>query len=93
MAALRIGVVGDYTPEFHSHPQTNHAIRRAAQSLGESVEISWVRTDTVPTEDPGSALSAYDALWAAPGSPYRSFAGALAGIGFARQRMWPFVGT
>lgn len=32
-------------------------------------------------------------LWAAPGSPYKSFDGMLKGIEFARSRDWPFLGT
>ena len=38
-------------------------------------------------------LERFDGLFASPGSPYRSFAGMLRGIEFARSRNWPFVGT
>jgi CTP synthase (UTP-ammonia lyase) len=38
-------------------------------------------------------LAQYDALWASPGSPYKSMAGMLRGIEFARTRGWPFVAT
>src|SRR5256884_6393265 len=32
-------------------------------------------------------------MWAAPGTPYKSFDGMLKGIEFARRRDWPFLGT
>ena len=38
-------------------------------------------------------LAGYDALWCSPGSPYRSTAGAQAGIRHARERGVPFLGT
>jgi len=41
----------------------------------------------------GKTLRQYDALWCAPGSPYKSMAGALRAIRFARERGWPFLGT
>jgi CTP synthase (UTP-ammonia lyase) len=51
-----------------------------------------VATDTVAAGGTG-ALAAFDGLWAAPGSPYRSLEGALAGVRFARERGVPFFGT
>jgi CTP synthase (UTP-ammonia lyase) len=38
-------------------------------------------------------LESFDGIWAAPGSPYKSFDGMLKGIEFARTRDWPFLGT
>jgi CTP synthase (UTP-ammonia lyase) len=43
--------------------------------------------------DAGARLTAYDAVWCAPGSPYLSLDGALAGIRFARENAVPFIGT
>ena len=39
------------------------------------------------------ALGTSDGLWAAPGAPYRSLEGGLAGFRFAREWGVPFVGT
>ncbi len=38
-------------------------------------------------------LAAYDGLWIAPASPYRSMEGALGAIRYARERGVPLVGT
>lgn len=86
---LRIAVVGDYNPEFVSHPATSNALHLAAESLGLSVGVDWIATTEVDEE----RLTHYDAQWAAPGGPYRSFEGALRAIRFARERGKLFVGT
>ena len=90
---LRIGVIGDFNPEFHSHPATNRAIERAAAKLAVGVAVEWVPTPSLVGQDVEAILSPYDGLWLAPGSPYASMPGALRGACFARTRGWPFTGT
>lgn len=85
----RIAVVGDYNPQFESHPATTEALQLAGRSLGREVTVEWVPTPEVSLE----RLHGFDAMWAAPGAPYKSFRGMLDAIRFARERMWPFVGT
>lgn len=41
---LRIGVLGEFNPAFHSHPATNEALLRAADQLALPLEIGWVPT-------------------------------------------------
>jgi CTP synthase (UTP-ammonia lyase) len=89
---VRIAIVGDFNPEFHSHPATNASIDHAAARLKMSVRHDWVATQDVG-EKPEQVLSSYHGIWASPGSPYRSFEGMLRAIEFARTRQWPFVGT
>jgi CTP synthase (UTP-ammonia lyase) len=91
--AVKIGIIGDFNAQFHSHPATHAAIQHAARALGMTVESRWLPTASLL--DPGAQdmLASYDGLWAAPASPYGSMEGMLAGIRFARERDWPFVGT
>lgn len=93
MPNLRIGVIGDFNPEFHTHPPVAEALQHSATNLGLRAEVEWVPTSAL--EYPGSQtrLERFDGLFAASGSPYRSFDGMLRGIEFARTRNWPFVGT
>ncbi len=90
---LRIGIIGDYNPAFHSHLATNAALQHAGARLGIDVETTWVPTESLLESGYENRLAAYDRLFASPGSPYRSFEGMLRGIEFARTRNWPFVGT
>ena len=50
---------------------------------------SWLSTDGVNE----SALREFDALWIAPGSPYRNMEGALTAIGYARENGVPLGGA
>jgi CTP synthase (UTP-ammonia lyase) len=86
---MRIAIVGDYTPAFESHPATTNAILLAAASLGIRAEVEWLPTPEVSDQ----TLPQYDALWASPGSPYRSMDGMLHAIRFARERLRPMIAT
>jgi CTP synthase (UTP-ammonia lyase) len=88
----RIGIVGDFDPGYISHRETGAALEDSAQRLGIAVAYEWVPTTAVAAGGPG-LVAAFDGLWAAPGAPYRSLEGALAGIRFARERGIPFFGT
>jgi CTP synthase (UTP-ammonia lyase) len=92
-ASIRIGIIGDFEPSFHSHFATNAALYDAATALEVPLEIRWVPTPLLADGDAGPILGSRDGLIASPGSPYKSFDGMLRGIEFARTRDWPFVGT
>ncbi|HLW54528.1 MAG TPA: hypothetical protein VKW06_16960 [Candidatus Angelobacter sp.] len=91
--ALRIGVMGDFEPTYHSHFATNAALYDAAAKLKVPFEVRWIPTPAL--EGPGveRVLRRWDGLMASPGSPYKSFDGMMRGIEFARTRGWPFTGT
>jgi len=91
--ALRIGVIGDFEPAYHSHFATNAALYDAATALKVPLEIRWIPTPNLENAQAERVLKRSDGLVASPGSPYRSFDGMLRGIEFARTRGWPFVGT
>ena len=91
--AVRIGILGDFNTEFRSHAATNDALQHAAHKLKTKVESVWLPTTSLTNPDAEKMLEGFDGLWAAPGSPYKSFDGMLKGIEFARRRDWPFLGT
>jgi len=87
MATTRIGIVGDFDPENRTHIFTNNGIRHAAEVMGKPIETVWL-----PTDQPAD-YSQFDGLFGSPGSPYRSFDGALSAIRYAREKKVPFIGT
>ena len=91
--AVRIGILGDFNPEFRSHHATPDSLQHAAHKLDLKVESEWIPTPSLISSDAETVLETFDGLWAAPGSPYKSFDGMLKGIEFARRRDWPFLGT
>ena len=90
---VRIGVIGDFEPAYHSHFATNAALYDAAAKLRVPLEVRWLSTPSLDGADAEKTLGRWDGLIASPGSPYKSFTGMLRGIEFARTRGWPFVGT
>ena len=89
---IRIGILGDFNSEYRSHHATNSSLQQAAKALGRAVEFAWIPTPGLEGQAE-EALSGNDALWASPGSPYRSMTGMLAGIEWARTHSRPFVAT
>jgi CTP synthase (UTP-ammonia lyase) len=90
---VRIGILGDFNPEFRSHHATNDALQHAAAKLSLKVESQWLATPSLLEPGARKVLESFDGLWASPGSPYKSADGMLKGIEFARTRDWPFLGT
>ena len=91
--AVRIGILGDFNPEFRSHHATNESLQHVAAKLNLPVESAWISTPSVLEPNAQKMLESFDGICAAPGSPYESFDGMLKGIEFARRRDWPFLGT
>ena len=90
--SARIGIVGDYDPEFEAHTTTDSSLRHAAGALGADVEARGLPTPSL-VRGAAETLLAYDALWISAGSPYADRDGAFAAIRFARERDWPLVAT
>jgi CTP synthase (UTP-ammonia lyase) len=80
-----IGIVGDFDDTNRTHRCTNEALGRLA------LPFEWIPTDGVGDAD--ERLAAYDGIWIAPASPYRSMDGALSAVRYARERGVPLVGT
>ncbi|MGB7133227.1 MAG: hypothetical protein WBD59_20615, partial [Candidatus Sulfotelmatobacter sp.] len=91
--AVRIGILGDFNPEFRSHHATPDSLQHAARKLEIKVESEWIPTSSLTNANSEKLLEGFDGIWGAPGSPFKSFDGMLKGIEFARRRDWPYLGT
>jgi len=89
---VNVAIIGDYDPKNQRHEATINALHHAAERLSIPIQIEWTPTDSL-VKQASDKLGAFDALWCAPGSPYRSFEGALRGIQFARVYDRPLLGT
>jgi CTP synthase (UTP-ammonia lyase) len=89
---LRVGLVGDFSPDVRAHTAIPTATELAARGLSRRVETCWLETPSLGDASE-QALSSFDALWCVPGSPYASMDGALHAIRFARERGVAFLGT
>ena len=90
---VRIGIIGDYNSKYHTHVAIDAAIEHTAMFLAEDVRTEWLPTPEIVKAGADKLLSNFDALWAAPASPYESGEGMLRGIEYARSNNVPFTGT
>ncbi len=90
---VRIGILGDFNPDFRSHHATTESLEHAARKLEIEVYSEWIPTPSLTDKGAEKILESFDGLWGAPGSPFKSFDGMLKGIEFARRRDWPYLGT
>ncbi|MEU3462561.1 hypothetical protein ABZ721_21805 [Streptomyces sp. NPDC006733] len=88
--APRIALVGDRSPSVRSHQRIPVLLDALRGRHGLLADAYWIPTEEAAR--PG-AVSAFDAVWLLPGSPYRSEAGALAAVRTAREDGIPFLGT
>ena len=91
--SLQIGIFGEYDPDSPTLPSIEKSIQHAAAKLKIAAEAQWLPTDSLLDPALERKLEGFDGLWAAPGSPYKSFDGMLRGIEFARRRDWLFLAT
>lgn len=87
-----VGILGDQDPKNPTHSATEEALEHAGASLGFTVKAEWLPTDSLQRYGP-EVLRRFDSVFCSPGSPYRSFDGALEAIRFARESGIPFIGT
>ena len=84
-----IAILGEYTPTFAAHVATTAAIAHARARLDVAVDAEWVSTAAIDDR----LFERFDAVWIAPGSPYKDLELTLAAIRAARERGVPCVGT
>jgi CTP synthase (UTP-ammonia lyase) len=92
MSVIRIGLIGDHDPSVTAHRAVPRALELAGSRLGAPVSFQWIATESL-AGDVSAALAGCDGIWCVPASPYRSEAGAVRGIRFAREARKPFLGT
>jgi CTP synthase (UTP-ammonia lyase) len=92
LGPIRVGVIGDRQPHFVAQDTIEHALAHSADLLGVDVEVEWCATPTL-VDGAADVLEPFEAVWCAPGSPFRSMEGALTGIRWARESRRPFLGT
>ncbi len=88
---IKIGLIGDYSPEVTAHVAIPKALGLAAKEIKCGINVIWLGTENI-AENIGE-LSEFNALWCVPASPYKDMDGALAAIRYARESEIPYLGT
>ncbi|MFJ3009089.1 CTP synthase [Pseudomonas fluorescens] len=90
MDAISIALIGDHDPQVTAHQAIPVALGLIAEQSGRDVQFAWLPTEQIHADAP---LQNFDGFWCVPASPYKSEAGALRAIRFAREQQRPFLGT
>lgn len=90
--SIRLALVGEFSPSFLPHTKTDEALGHVEAALDVEVNAEWLST-TEFLDDAPRRLAQFDALWVAPGSPYKNMRGALEAIRYAREGNIPTLGT
>jgi CTP synthase (UTP-ammonia lyase) len=85
----RVILLGEHSPTFPPHAATEAALGHSSAALGVAVTARWLSSAEVAP----AALDGADALWVAPGSPYRDLDRTLQAIRWAREQGLPCLGT
>ena len=93
MKAASVAIIGDFKPASQSHIATNDAIGHSSAALDLAVEHRWIGTEELAQPEGARWLAEFSGFWIAPGSPYKSLAGALSAIRTAREQRIPLLGT
>lgn len=88
---MKIGIIGDYSPEYPSQKATNEALIHSSKKVGIHIEFQWIPTASIP-EKIGAITRIYNGFWIAPGIP-ESITGVLEIIKYSREQNIPLLGT
>ncbi|SCY13989.1 CTP synthase C-terminal region-related (seleno)protein [Desulfoluna spongiiphila] len=86
----KIAVIGEYYENFDPHTSLNKALDYLNDEY--DFEYEWIDTESIEKEK-DQILKKYAGIWSAPGSPFKSFDGALYAITYARLNDIPHLGT
>lgn len=89
---IAVGVIGDFDQTRPSHLATNRALAHGSTTVCAELEIVWLPTRELETEDGLKSLQNYSGLWGAPGN-HASSLGMIRAIQVARQHQIPYLGT
>ncbi|MEM9158322.1 MAG: CTP synthase [Verrucomicrobiota bacterium] len=82
-------IIGEFAAGWEPHEATNRAIVHSAAKIEIDVEPQWLSSENL---DPQKFRQA-DALWIAPGSPYKNLENTIETIRIARENNIPTLGT
>jgi CTP synthase (UTP-ammonia lyase) len=84
-----VAIIGEFTPTFEPHAATNTAIAHSCAALGVDIGSAWISTADLDE----SVFRRHQAIWVAPGSPYKDLARTLWAIRHVREHGIPCLGT
>jgi len=89
---VKVAIVGKYVHLADTYRSLNEALTHGGVANDARVELCFVDSETLPTDDPGSVLSSCDAVLVPGGFGARGSEGKIAAVRWARLMGVPFFG-
>ena len=90
--AINIAVVGKYVELKDSYVSVKEALMHAAGKLSLDLNVRWIESETLESNDAGVILEGIDGLIVPGGFGKRGIEGMITSITFARENKIPFLG-
>jgi len=87
---MRIGIIGEFNPNYYTHLALNEAFIHSAEFLKSRFELQWISTATI-AEFFEREIHTLDGLLMAMGTPYCNMDAALKVIEYARENNIPLM--
>jgi len=89
---VRIAMVGKYVDLSDSYKSLNEALRHAGLKHRVRVEIGYIDSETLESQDVAAALAPFDAILVPGGFGKRGTEGKIAATRYAREQRVPYLG-
>ncbi|MGE0568273.1 MAG: CTP synthase [Bacteroidia bacterium] len=90
--AVAIGLIGKYVELKDSYKSISEAIIHAGAMNDCKVDVKWIHSESLTSENVNDKLKGLKAILVAPGFGTRGIEGKIAAIKFARENKIPFLG-
>ena len=88
----RIGIIGKYVTLPDAYLSVVESLKHAGFAHGAAVDIEWVASDDLETDDPNERLGHLDGVLVPGGFGVRGIEGKIQAVRFAREHEVPFLG-
>jgi CTP synthase len=91
-ARVEIAIVGKYVQLSDAYLSVVEALRHAAIAAGVEVNLRWINSETLDTDNVATQLNGVDGILVPGGFGVRGVEGKVAAIQWAREQQIPFLG-
>ena len=89
---IQIALVGKYTELEDAYLSIKEALIHAAVDQKTNLQIKWVNSEMLESEDPEKIIGSVDGILLCPGFGDRGIEGKICAVQYAREKLIPYLG-
>lgn len=89
---LKIAMIGKYTKLNDAYLSVNEALKHGSIAVGKKIQIDWLESDSLQTEEGMATLKEYSGILVPGGFGYRGVEGMILAAKYARENNVPYLG-